>query len=161
MNTIVNFKCKKADSESKTTTSQTSQRLCWMPLSYDAFVSNLFDSVPIILWIIVCFIMIHSLTNTLIDWQLISDCVLQSSELSLVKFWQWCFLTIKSGFLFMWSAQPPILTMATIMLDDYFKTNPGIKDLLWPLIEPQTPSPQPVVTAMRTTSIKIYFGTQS
>jgi len=42
----------------------------------------------------------------------------------------------------MWSAQPSILTMVTIMLDDYLKTNPGVKDLPWPGIEPQTPSPQ-------------------
>jgi len=28
------------------------------------------------------------------------------------------------------------------MLDDYFKTNLGVKDLPRPLIEPQPPSPQ-------------------
>jgi len=35
-----------------------------------------------------------------------------------------CF-QFKSGFLFMWSAQPSILTEVTITLDDCFKTNPG------------------------------------
>jgi len=34
------------------------------------------------------------------------------------------------------------------MLDDYFMTHPGIKDLPWPGIEPQSPSPQPAVIAM-------------
>jgi len=58
------------------------------------------------------------------------------------------FLIIKSGFLFMWSAQPSILTVVIIMLDDYFKTNPGVNNLPWPGIEPQSPSPQPVVVAM-------------
>jgi len=29
----------------------------------------------------------------------------------------------------MQSAQPSILIVVTIMLDDYFKTNPGVKDL--------------------------------
>jgi len=34
------------------------------------------------------------------------------------------------------------LCMVTIILDDYLKTNPGVKDLLRPGIEPQPPSPQ-------------------
>jgi len=34
------------------------------------------------------------------------------------------------------------------MFNDYFKTNPGVKDLPLPWIEPQSPSPQPVVKAM-------------
>jgi len=34
------------------------------------------------------------------------------------------------------------------MLDDYFKTNPGVKYLPWLGIEPQSHSPQPVVIAM-------------
>jgi len=34
------------------------------------------------------------------------------------------------------------------MSDDYFKTNPGVKDMPKPGIEPQSPSPQPVVIAM-------------
>jgi len=42
----------------------------------------------------------------------------------------------------MWSAQPSILTVVTIMLDDYLKTNPGVKDLPRPVIEPQSPNPQ-------------------
>jgi len=33
--------------------------------------------------------------------------------------------------------------------NDYFKTNPGVKDLPWPGIEPQSHSPQQVVIAMR------------
>jgi len=32
------------------------------------------------------------------------------------------------------------------MLDDYLKTNPGVKDLPRPGIEPQSPSPQPKAT---------------
>jgi len=32
--------------------------------------------------------------------------------------------------------------VVTIILDDYLKTNPGVKDLPWPGIEPQPPSPQ-------------------
>jgi len=32
--------------------------------------------------------------------------------------------------------------MLTIMLDDYLKTNPEVKDLPRPGIEPQPPSPQ-------------------
>jgi len=44
----------------------------------------------------------------------------------------------------MWSAQPSILTV----VDDYFKTNPGVKDLPWLGIEPQFPSLQPVVVVM-------------
>jgi len=39
----------------------------------------------------------------------------------------------------MWSAQPSILTVVTIMLDDYLKTNPGVKDLPQLGIEPQQP----------------------
>jgi len=54
------------------------------------------------------------------------------------------FLLIKSGFLFMW----PVLTEVTIMLDNCFKANPGDEDLPWPGIEPQSPSPQPVVIAL-------------
>jgi len=50
-----------------------------------------------------------------------------------------------SVFLFIWSAQPSILTELTIMSDDYFQTNPGVKDLPWLGIEPQSLSPQPVV----------------
>jgi len=38
-------------------------------------------------------------------------------------------------------AQPSILTKVIIMLDNYFKTNPGVKDLSRPEIEPQSPSP--------------------
>jgi len=38
----------------------------------------------------------------------------------------------------MWSAQPSILTVVTIMLDDYFKTNPGVKNLPRPMIDPQS-----------------------
>jgi len=30
-----------------------------------------------------------------------------------------------------------ILTMLTIMLDDYLKTNPGVKDLPWQEVEPR------------------------
>jgi len=45
-------------------------------------------------------------------------------------------------FLFMWSAQPSFLTEVTMMLDYNFKTNPGVKDLPRPGIEPQSPSPQ-------------------
>jgi len=48
----------------------------------------------------------------------------------------------------MWSAQPSILTLVTIELDDYFKTNPVVKDLPRPGIEPQSSSPQPVDVAM-------------
>jgi len=40
----------------------------------------------------------------------------------------------------MWSAQQS--TEVTILLDDYFKTNPGVKDLPWLGIEPRSPSPQ-------------------
>jgi len=54
----------------------------------------------------------------------------------------WCnyfmFLIIKSGFLCVWSTQPSILTEVTIMLDDYFKTKPGVKDLPWPGIKPHS-----------------------
>jgi len=82
-------------------------------------------------------------------------CVLQSAEIFLVKFWEWdflmwlfCVLIIKSGFLFIWSSQPSILTEVTIMLDDYFKTFAEVKYLIWLGIEPQSPSPQPVVIAM-------------
>jgi len=46
------------------------------------------------------------------------------------------FLIIKSGFMFMWSAQPSILTVVTVMLDDYLQPNPGVKDLPWVGIEP-------------------------
>jgi len=42
----------------------------------------------------------------------------------------------------MWSAQPSILTEVTIMLDDYLKTNSGVKDLPRPGIEPQPRRPQ-------------------
>jgi len=59
-----------------------------------------------------------------------------------------CVLIIKSGFLFMWSSQPSIMTEVTIMLYDYFKSNPGVKDLPWSGIEPQSPSPCPVAIAM-------------
>jgi len=52
------------------------------------------------------------------------------------------YLIIKSGILFTWSAQPSILTVATIILDDYLKTNPGVKDLPRPGIKPQPHSPQ-------------------
>jgi len=53
-----------------------------------------------------------------------------------LNFWEWyflicnyfVFLIILSGSLFIRSAQPPILTEVTIMLDDYFKANPGVKD---------------------------------
>jgi len=48
----------------------------------------------------------------------------------------------------MWSAQPSILIVVTIMLDDYCNTNPGVQDLPWLGIDPQSPSPQPVVIAM-------------
>jgi len=34
------------------------------------------------------------------------------------------------------------------MLDDYFETNAGVKDLPRRGIEPQSPSPQPVAIAM-------------
>jgi len=71
------------------------------------------------------------------------------------KVFFWCnyfvFLMIKLGFLFMWSAFCTTIDpdcCSTIMLDDYFKTNPGVKDLPWPGIESQSPSPQPVVMAM-------------
>jgi len=47
---------------------------------------------------------------------------------------------IKSDFLFMWSAQPLILTEVTTMLDDCFKKNPGVKVLPWPGIEWPLPS---------------------
>jgi len=40
------------------------------------------------------------------------------------------------------------ITEVTIMLDDYFRTNLGVKDLPQRGIEPQSPSPQPVVLAM-------------
>jgi len=40
------------------------------------------------------------------------------------------------------------------MLDDYFKTNPGVKDLPWPGIEPQSPSPLPVVIALSYNELK-------
>jgi len=43
----------------------------------------------------------------------------------------------------MWSAQPSILTKVTIMLDDYLIVNPGVKDLPWLGIEPQSPSQMP------------------
>jgi len=43
-------------------------------------------------------------------------------------------------------AQPSILIEVTIMLDDYFMKNPGVKDLPWPGIKPQSPSLQPVVS---------------
>jgi len=39
------------------------------------------------------------------------------------------------------SVQPSILTMITIILDDYLKANPGVKDLPQPGIEPQPPTP--------------------
>jgi len=39
-------------------------------------------------------------------------------------------------------AQPSILTVVTIILDDYLKTNPGVKDLPQLGIEPQPPNPQ-------------------
>jgi len=42
----------------------------------------------------------------------------------------------------MWSAQPNILTEVTIMLDGNVETNPGVKDLPWLWIEPQSPSSQ-------------------
>jgi len=59
------------------------------------------------------------------------------------------FVIIESGFLFAWSAQPSIsATEVTIILDDYFKTNPGVKDLPRLGIKPLSPSPKPVVTAM-------------
>jgi len=47
----------------------------------------------------------------------------------------------------MWFAQSSILTMVTIILDYYFKLNPGVKDLPQPGMEPQSPSPQPGVLA--------------
>jgi len=59
-----------------------------------------------------------------------------------------CFLTIKSGFLVMWFEEQSILTEVIIMLDDYFKRNLGVKDLPRLEIEPQSPSPQPVVIVM-------------
>jgi len=59
--------------------------------------------------------------------------------------WNHCvFLIIKSSFLFMWFAQPSILTKVTIVLDEYFKANLGVKDLPQLEVEPQSPSPQPV-----------------
>jgi len=51
------------------------------------------------------------------------------------------FLTIKSGFLFMWSAQPSILIAVTIMI-----ILRQILALPWPGIEPQSPSPQQLAT---------------
>jgi len=71
-------------------------------------------------------------------------CVLQSSELSLVKFWcnYFVFSIIKSDFLCVWSAQPSILTVVTIILDDYLKTNPWVKDYPWPGIKLQPPCAQ-------------------
>jgi len=57
----------------------------------------------------------------------------------------------------MWSAQPLILTVVAIILDDYFKTNPGIKDLPWLGIEPQSPSTQIVVRAMSYNDPKIHL----
>jgi len=52
------------------------------------------------------------------------------------------FLIIKSDFfVHVRSAQPSILTEVTIMLDDYFKTNPGFKYLPRLEIEPQPPGP--------------------
>jgi len=62
----------------------------------------------------------------------------QSPELSLVKFLEMvfsdlivlCFLMINHVFLFMWSAQPSILTKVTVMLDDHLKAlNLWVKDL--------------------------------
>jgi len=40
------------------------------------------------------------------------------------------------------------ITWWLYLKDDYFKTNPGVKDLPWSEIEPVSPSPQPVVIAM-------------
>jgi len=53
------------------------------------------------------------------------------------------FLIIKSGFfVHVIAAQSSILTEVTIMLDDYLKTNPGVKDFARPGIELQPPNPQ-------------------
>jgi len=54
------------------------------------------------------------------------------------------FLIIKSGFRCScdWSAQPSNLTMVTIISNDFLKTNPGVKDLPQPGMEPLPPSPQ-------------------
>jgi len=49
-------------------------------------------------------------------------------------------------FLFTWSAQPSILTEVTVMI--ILRPNPGVKDLPWPGIELQSPSPCPVVIAL-------------
>jgi len=90
-------------------------------------------------------------TNSLICY-----CVLQSPELypwlnfgNVIFFCHYfVFLIIKSGFLFLWSAQPSILTVVNIRLDNYLKTNSGVKNLPGPGIEPQSLSPQPVVIAL-------------
>jgi len=125
---------------------ESQKRLNWLPVQY------LIDPQFIVGW------GIDSPSNEVLDFAttLHCYCVWQSPELSLVKFWEWyflmrnyfVFLIIKSGFLLMWSAQPSGLTVVTIMLDDYFKTNPGVKDLPWPGIERQFPSPQPLVISM-------------
>jgi len=45
----------------------------------------------------------------------------------------------------MWSAHPKVI----FLFDDYFKANPGIKDLPQTGIESRTPSPQSDVIAIR------------
>jgi len=57
----------------------------------------------------------------------------------------------------MWSAQPSILTIVTIIYDDYFKANPGVKDLPGPGIEPQSPSPQALVIAISFNYNNLFF----
>jgi len=57
------------------------------------------------------------------------------------------FLIMKSGF-FVHVICKTINPEYGNVKDDYFKTNPGVKDLSWTGIEPQSPSPQPVVIAM-------------
>jgi len=67
-------------------------------------------------------------------------CVLQSSELSQVKFWEWYFSDfVFLIILFQRSAESSILTEVSIMLGDYFKTHPGVKGLPWLGIEPLPP----------------------
>jgi len=47
------------------------------------------------------------------------------------------------------------------MFEDYFKANPGVKDLPSPEIEPQSPSPQLVVIAMSYNDPNIQLGDNS
>jgi len=44
-----------------------------------------------------------------------------------------------------------------MMLDDYFKANPGVKNLPWPGIESQSPNPHPPVVIAMSYDNDAYF----